>query len=184
MSSKWTVRLKEYPSAPPLNVSLAGPMGAPARDYDTAALRSFFVVKGLTEGVQQLEKLQREEEERIARLEEMERKAKIDQARREEERLNAPEPGLLAPEEPESDTEPDDDSPQSQAPVDAEADDSRVARTQPEPSPDPTSTQSIDPSPGVDTEQLPLVPEQALPELAVPEPDDTVAHTDPDPDAP
>ncbi len=89
LDSKWTIALKTFPTAPPLTVLLAGPAAEPVRTYDTAALRSFFVVKGLTEGVQQLEELQREEQERIKRLEEMEKEAKLQAERREAKRREA-----------------------------------------------------------------------------------------------
>ena len=89
LDSKWSVALKTFPEAPPLTVLLAGPAAELVRSYDTTALRSFFVVKGLTEGVQQLEKLQREEQERIKRLEEMEREARLRRERLEAERREA-----------------------------------------------------------------------------------------------
>jgi uncharacterized protein involved in outer membrane biogenesis len=89
LDSKWTIALKTFPSAPPLTVLLAGPATAPVRSYDTTALRSFFVVKGLTEGVRQLEELQREEQERIKRLEEMEKEAALRRGQREAERREA-----------------------------------------------------------------------------------------------
>lgn len=89
LDSKWSIALKTFPEAPPLTVLLAGPAAEPVRSYDTTALRSFFVVKGLTEGVQQLEELQREEQERIKRLEEMEREARLRRERLEAERREA-----------------------------------------------------------------------------------------------
>jgi len=107
MDSEWTVSLKEYPNAPPLNVVLAGPVTEPHRSYDTKALQSFFVVKGLTAGVQKLEQIQRDEEERIRRLEELERKARIELARRTEELINTPDPEVFMPPEPEVAPEPE-----------------------------------------------------------------------------
>ncbi len=89
LDSRWVIALKTFPAAPPLTVLLAGPAAEPVRSYDTTALRSFFVVKGLTEGVQQLEELQREEQERIKRLEEMEKEARLQRERREVERREA-----------------------------------------------------------------------------------------------
>ncbi len=97
LATDWKIALKSYPSAPALTVVLAGAVSQPARSYNTTALRSFLTVKGLTEGVQQLEKMQREENERIKQLDEMERKAKLSDARHEEEQIGAVEPGLLVP---------------------------------------------------------------------------------------
>ena len=86
LDSEWTVGLSEYPEAPALSVVLAGPLATPGRSYDVKELRSFFVVKGLTEGVQRLERLQREEQERIARLQKLEEQARKDKLKRDRER--------------------------------------------------------------------------------------------------
>ncbi|MGI9414491.1 MAG: AsmA family protein [Hyphomicrobiales bacterium] len=86
MDSEWTVGLKKYPDAPSFSLVLAGPLATPGRSYDVKELRSFFIVKGLTEGVQRLERLQREEQERLTRLQELEDQARRDKAKRDRER--------------------------------------------------------------------------------------------------
>lgn len=119
LSNSWTIGLKSYQDAPSLAVRLSGSISRPQRSYDTAALRSFLTVKGLSEGVKQLEILQKEEEERIKRLERIEKQVRLNQARLEEEKLMQGDDALLAPAEPEATDEPQRDSalPQSEQTV-------------------------------------------------------------------
>ena len=86
MDSEWTVSLTEYPKAPALTLVFSGPLATPARSYDVKEFRSHFVVKELTEGVARLERLQREEQERITRLQKLEEQARKDKAKRDRER--------------------------------------------------------------------------------------------------
>lgn len=80
--SQWKVALMDFPEAPEFGIVHSGEISGATRDYETAGLRSFLVVRGLTEGVARLEELQRQEAAEVARIQELERRAREEAARR------------------------------------------------------------------------------------------------------
>ena len=158
LSNNWTIGLKSYQDTPSLTVRLSGPISAPRRSYNTGALRSFLTVKGLSEGVEQLEILQKEEEERIKRLERIEKQVRLNQARLDEEKLMQGDEALLAPVPAVPDDDPQRDS--------LRPSDERTVRVSPE---SPLQRSPDTPS------ETGSVPETA----SIPDPD-TVTPDDPD----
>ncbi|MGI9371832.1 MAG: AsmA family protein [Hyphomicrobiales bacterium] len=103
--ASWTVKMRDDAELPEFSLALAGPFDDLQRLYDTSALKSYLVVRNLKEGVDQLEKLQAEqqrifeEQQRYEREEAARRKAEEEARKAEEERRRAEEQARVEAEE-------------------------------------------------------------------------------------